>query len=327
MTVTPEIAMNMPLGKIATDHYLPEKRRRRKTHTVDGYESSINLHLMPRWSDLTIAEITRDAVQDWVDELAPVAGPGGAKKAYKCLRQVIRWAIDKWGLYVADPTRGIELARKPAYKPETLTQRRLKRLIRGMVGCECEATEIVSAALGCRPGENHYLRWEWINWRTGEVPIKGTLQPTSEGLKEYPTKTAKGERIGCFPAWALDRLHQIWVASGRPKGRIIGDLTPSQVRYRINRWIKRHRLPEISLKNLRHTWGTIAAQAGVAIQDCAAMMGHSSIQTTYRYYYALTAAQAKRAQRKVARRIMGKTCDDMYKGIQLAPEKSLLLAA
>lgn len=313
-----ETAMTMTIGAIALNHYLPEKRRRKRANTVDGYESSIKRHVLPKWGGLRICDITRDAVQDWVDELGKTdAGPGGTEKAYKCLRQVIRWAIDKWGLYVADPTRGIELPRKPAYRPETLTQRQLKRHIRGMVGCECEATEIIGASLGCRAGENCYLHWEWINWRTGAVPLKGTLQETSEGLKEYPTKTAKGERIGYLAAWALDRLHQIWVWLGRPKGRIIGDLTPSQVKYRIQKWIRDHQLPRVTLKNLRHTWGTIAAQAGVAIQDCAAMMGHSNIQTTYRYYYALTAAQAKRAQRKVARRVMGKTCEDMYAGIDL----------
>ena len=312
--------MNLTIGEIALEHYLPEKRRRKRANTVDGYVSSINLHVLPKWGDMRICEITRDAVQDWVDELGKTkAGPGGTEKAYKCLHQIIRWAIDKWGLYVADPTRGIELPRKPAYRPETLTQRRLKRLIRGFVGCECEATEVIQASLGCRPGENYALDWPDINWRTGAVPLDGSLQETSEGLVEYPTKTAKGERTGYLPQWALDRLHQIWVALGRPRGRIIGDLKPSQVSYRISKWIRDHRLPRITMKNLRHTWGTIAAQAGVAIQDCAAMMGHSDIQTTYRYYYALTQAQAKRAQRRVARRVMGKTCEDMYAGIQLVP--------
>ncbi len=327
MTVTAEAAMAMAVGEIALAYYLPEKRRRKRAHTVDGYESSIRLHVLPAWGGLRICEITRDAVQDWVDALAPEAGPGGAEKAYKCLRQVIRWAIDKWGLYVADPTRGIELPRKPAYRPETLTQRRLKRLIRGMVGCECEATFIIAAALGTRPGEAYAVRWERINWRTGHVPIDRTLQETSAGVVEYPTKTAKGERDCYLPPWALDRLHQLWVAGGRPRGRVIGELAPSQAAYRVQAWMRRHRLPRITMKNLRHTWGSIAAQAGVPMETVASMMGHSTIQTTYRYYFALTQASAKRAQRRVARRVMGKTCEDMYKGINLTPEEALPLAA
>lgn len=71
------------------------------------------------------------------------------------------------------------------------------------------------------------------------------------------------------------------------------------------------------MKNLRHTWGTLAVQSGVQIETVAAMMGHSNVQTTYRYYYALSAAAAKRAQRRVSRSVLGKTCADMYKGIVL----------
>lgn len=313
--------MSLTIAEIAKDWYFPEKLRRRRTNTTDGYASSARLYVIPQWGSMTISEITRDAVQDWVDELAARSEtrPGGAWKAYKTLRQIIRWAMDKWGLFVADPTRGIEQPRAKIYRPETLTHRRLKRLIRGMVGCECEPTLIIEAALGTRPGEAYHVRWERINWRTGCIPIDGTLQMTSKGLEEYPTKTAKGERECFLPPWALDRLHQIWVDRGRPKGRVIGDLTPAQVAYRIQRWIRQRRLPRITMKNLRHTWGTIAAQAGVKIEDVAAMMGHSTIQTTYRYYYALDAARSKRAQKRVARRILGKTSDDMYKGIILTP--------
>ncbi|MEY8460964.1 tyrosine-type recombinase/integrase [Eggerthellaceae bacterium 24-137] len=136
---------------------------------------------------------------------------------------------------------------------------------------------------------------------------------------EWPTKTAKGERDLYLPPWALDRLHQIWVERGRPRGRIIGDYRPQQVVYRIQRWVKAHRLPRVTMKNLRHTWATIAAQSGVTIELVASMLGHANVGTSYRYYYAMTRAAVTRAQRRVSRRLLGKTSDDMYKGIVLAP--------
>lgn len=325
-----EQALKTPIDQITADHYLPEKRKRRQPNTVYGYESSINLHVIPRWEGMTIPEITHDAVQDWVDELAKTdAGIGGAWKAFKCLRQIINWAIAKWCLYVADPCRGIEEPRKPAYRPETLTERRLKRLIRGLVGCEFEATGIIQTALGCRFSENTYLHWEWINWRTGDVPLKGALHEIPGLIYESLTKTAKGDRVGCLPPWALDRLHAIWVALGRPKGRIIGDAKPSKVFRVLKKWAKDHKLPWVGLKNLRHTWGSIAAKHN-PIEAVSAMMGHSNIQTTYRYYYALSMATVRRVQRKVARSILGKTCDNMYKGVIIpvpSPQQELPMAA
>lgn len=317
---------SLTINEITAAHYLPAKRKRRQPNTMYGYESSLNLHVLPKWGGMQIADITRDAVQDWVDELATTdAGIGGTEKAYKCLRQVIRWAIDKWGLYVADPTRGIELPRKREYKPDTLTQRRLKRLIRGFVGCEYEPTLIIQAALGTRFGEALFLHWEHINWRTGMVPIRGTLQQIPQRVYEAPTKTAKSERELFLPQWALDRLHDIWVERGRPRGRIIGDAKPSQVRRCIQRWARANRLPRISMKNLRHTWATLALQSGVPIEHVSAMLGHTNIQTCYKYYMALTASSKRRAQRKLSRLVLGK-CDDMYRGV-LQPKQEMLIAA
>lgn len=311
-----EEAVKLTISEITTDHYLPEKRARRRPNTVYGYESSINLHVLPRWGDVALGDVTHDAVQDWVDGLCASAGPGGAEKAYKCLRQVIRWAMDKWGVLMVDPTRKIKFERRRAYQPAVLTQRRLKKLIRGLVGCEHEATGVLQASVGCRPSEAYCIRWEQINWRTGCVRISGSLHELPGNLYESQTKTAKGDRHAWLPPWALERLHAIWVAKGRPKGRIIGDTKPSKVFRTLKKWAAKHRLPWVGMKNLRHTWGTIAAKNN-PIEAVSAMMGHSNIQTTYRYYYQLTLATIRRVQRRVARSILGKTSDDMYKGINI----------
>lgn len=323
MDATQAIALD--ISQISQDHYLPAKRKRRRPNTVYGYESSLNLHVLPKWGAMSIPEITHDAVQDWVDELAKTdAGPCGAEKAYKCLRQVIRWWMDKWGLYVADPTRGIEMPRKVPYKPSVLTTRRLKRLIRGLVGCKYEPSGIIQSH-GTRPSEAYYLHWEHIDWRTGRYHISGALLQIPGLVYESDTKTPQSDRDGYLSPWALDRLHAIWESRGRPKGRIIGDDKPSKVYYHLKAWASRHKLPWVGMRNLRHTWGTIAAKDN-PIEAVSAMMGHASIQTTYQYYYSLTTSTIKRVQRKVARSILGNTCDDMYRGIQL-PTFELALAA
>lgn len=305
---------SLALHEITNSHYLPNKRKRRRPNTIAGYESSLTLHVLPKFGELPISEIHRDDVQAWVDDLAKSIGAGGAEKAFKCLRQVIRWAIDRWALQVIDPTRGIELPRKAAYKPPILTQRRIKRLIRGLVGCEYEPTGIIQCALGVRPSENYALRWEQIDWRSGLVHIGSSLHEVHGQVYEAATKTVKGERDCVLPPWALDRLHDLWVTLGRPRDRIIGDSKPSRVYRTLKRWTLKRRLPWVGMKNLRHSWGTLAAKDS-PIEAVSAMMGHSNIQTTYRYYYGLTIATIRRVQRKVARSILGKTCADMYKGV------------
>lgn len=290
--------------------------------------SSLRCNVLPRWGATTIQEIDRDDLQIWIDELVIERGRGGAEKARKTLRQLINWAKKKWNLYILNPAEGVELPEKPIIKTKTLTQRRLKRLIRGMVGCPHEATFILSAALGVRPSENYYLHWEHIDWRSGMVKIRGALLQIAGSIYESTTKTKHSERDLYLPPWALDRLHEIWIELDRPKGRIIGDSKPNKVYRALKRWALMNRLPWIGMKNLRHTWATIAAASGVTIEVVAAMLGHSNINTCYRYYLALTKATMKRAQRKVARTILGKTSDDMYKDMIISmPQREDLAAA
>lgn len=49
----------MKLKEIAYSHYMPEKRARRRANTCEGYESALRLHVVPRFGDMSIEEITQ----------------------------------------------------------------------------------------------------------------------------------------------------------------------------------------------------------------------------------------------------------------------------
>jgi integrase len=187
-------------------------------------------------------------------------------------------------MLVIDPTIGIERPRAAAYRPATLDSSALTERLRGMMGCVHEATHILSAALGLRPGEAYALEWRDIDWREGRVTVNKTLQQVKGKLYVYPTKTAKGDRVLYLPKWAKVRLHAIWTAQSRPKGRIIGDATPVSVSGVIKRYAAKHGLPAVTMQNLRHTWATLAMEAGVAIETIAMNLGHSSLDMAYAHY-------------------------------------------
>lgn len=107
----------MNIADIYEGHYLPEKTKKRRASTVAGYDSSMRLHVLPRWGSYEIEEIDPDAVQEWVDSFDR---PGAAIKAYKCLRQIIRWWAKSKRLRIADPTVYVEL---PSMEPYRRPQR------------------------------------------------------------------------------------------------------------------------------------------------------------------------------------------------------------
>ena len=57
----------MNLKEIAYAHYLPDKRKRRRANTCEGYASALRLHVVPRFGSIKLEEITHESIQEWVD--------------------------------------------------------------------------------------------------------------------------------------------------------------------------------------------------------------------------------------------------------------------
>lgn len=272
--------------------YLAEKEQRRRASTVDGYRSSINLYILPTFGNQEIETIEPEAIQAWVDEFKK---PGAAEKAFKCLRQLFNWAIRKYRLRIWNPTQGIELPSKPIYRPKTITANETAKRLRGFYGHKDEPTIIISTTLALRPGESYGIRWDDINWRNGAVSVSRSRQYVRGGVVILPTKTRKSNRILYLPKFAKERLHTIWVTLGKPKGFINPD-NPQNIARRIKSFCKRNKLPDVSMTNMRHSWATIAVEAGIAIETVAMFLGHSNIMTAYNHYIVPRKSIIKHAQ-------------------------------
>lgn len=283
----------MNIATIYEEHYLPEKETRRAPSTVAGYDSSVRLHVLPRWGLLEIEEIDPDDVQVWIDGFER---PGAAEKAYKCLRQIVRWWIRKQRLRIADPTVYVELPAKEPYHPETLDAREVTEMLRGMWGHPMEAVAICAVTLGLRRGEACALEWGDINLTTGEVRVCKSRQTVRGETMTVRTKTDKSNRACYLPRFAVRRLRQL-----KGRGLIAGEASPDKVARSIASWCRRMRLPHVSMTNMRHTWATLAVEAGVGIETVAMMLGHTDISTAYEHYIVPRKSICQEAQATVER--------------------------
>lgn len=266
----------MDIATIYEEHYLPDKKAKRAASTISGYDSSVRLHVLPRWGAYDIEEIDPDEMQEWVDSFDR---PGAAEKAYKCLRQIVRWWIKAKRLHIVDPTIYVELPEKPPYRPVTLEAADVTEMLRGMWGHDLEAVVVCAVTLGLRRSEACALEWSDINLKTGEVRVSKSRQCVRGEVLTTKTKTKKSTRSCYLPRFAVIRLRQI-----KGKGLLTDDTSPDKVARRIQAWCKRKRLPHVSMTNMRHTWATLAIEAGVGIETVAMMLGHTDIGTAYRHY-------------------------------------------
>lgn len=201
----------------AAKRYMDEKSRRLRACTLEGYRSALRCHLHPRWDGVELEGIEPEDIQGWVDSFEL---PGAAAKAYKTLRQIIRWSIRRLKLRMYDPTMaGIELPRMRPYSPAVMDAGGVRSLRRGRTGWLCE-------------------------------------------------------------------------------------LAPDAVARRIRSACKRAGAPWASMTNCRHTWATMAVEAGVGIETVAMMLGHADISTAYEHYIVPRAGICRDAQKQVERLIM-----------------------
>lgn len=282
----------------AAELYMAEKRRRLRASTIEGYESALRLHVLPRFGGCDPAAIARAEVQAWVDSFER---PGAAVKAYKTLRQVVRWLVRRRGLAVADPTAGVDLPRMPGRSPRVLDAAGLKAYLRALWGHGCEAAAICAATLGLRRGEAVGLRWSDIDLRTGEVRVRRSRQRLASGeVVEVPPKTERSARSCWLPRFAVARLREIRKGAAGP----ICPLPPDAAARALRSACRAAGAPWTSMTELRHTWATLAVEAGVGIETVAMMLGHSEISTAYEHYIVPRASICREAQRAVERLVM-----------------------
>ena len=278
-------------------HYLPEKKTKRAATTIAGYDSAMRLHVLPRFGECEIENLRAVDIQNWINGFEKA---GAAKKAFKCLRQIVRWWMRRECLQITDPTRCVELPKKKPYVPQTLTADEVTGMLRAMWGHWTEATAICSVTLGLRRGEACALEWKDINLKTGEVKISKSRQFINGKIITVQTKTEKSTRSCFLPKFAIARLRQI---KEDKKGLLCGDVSPDKVARAIKSQCKKAGVTCCSMTNMRHTWATLAIEAGVGIETVAMMLGHTEISTAYDHYIVPRKSICQEAQKSVEKLI------------------------
>lgn len=161
---------------------------------------------------------------------------------------------------------------------------------------------LVDSCLALRPEEGYGVDWADIDMRSGITHIQRGVQWVAGHEVVVPPKTELSDRFLPLPRFAVRRLREI--RNGR-KGRIIGDLTPSQAARRYASWCKKESLPYVPVQNLRHSWATNALEAGVNIAVVSKFLGHTDIKTTARFYLRPEIASLKEAQSIWERALIG----------------------
>lgn len=276
----------------------------RKKATRVAADLALRVHLVPFFGERQLDRIKPEDVDDLMRLLrSRGCSPKTIRNYVGTLSALFNYAEQK-GWASGNPCRYVEL---PAHERSDdirfLDPDEVELLLAGIPDDEFgpldRALYVTAAMTGLRKGELIALRWRDIDWTAGRVRVRRNYV-----LGEFGTpksrRSSRSVPMADRVAGELERLFQHSrlqgdddLVFGHPLSGEPLEQTATLRRFRAA--LKRSKL-DVSHRfhDLRHTFGTRMAAAGVAMRTLQEWMGHRDIQTTMIYAdYAPSAREAE----------------------------------
>ena len=309
--------------------WLPAIRSTVRPSTYDSYARNVRIHVAPKLiAGVAIQQIQAPMLNAlYADLLA-----GDHRRAlsarsvayiHTILHRAFRDAV-RWNLLVRNPC---DLADPPRARPaeqirqRTWTSSEVARFLRlTAISRYCPLWRLI-ATTGMRRGEALGLCWDDVDLTAGRLSVNRTLVQSHDyasgdtGMSWGTPKTARGRRsISLDPdTVAALRAHRSAQLAERLRAGdtyASGDLVfctsggeplhPKVASNLFRKAVVHHGLPTLSIHGLRHTWATLALQAGVHPKIVQERLGHSTIAITLDIYSHVNPAMDAEAATTVA---------------------------
>jgi integrase len=261
-----------------------------KPTTRSGYEYTLGKHVLPRWGEQRLGEISHSQVQRWVSELSQTLAASTVRQIYHVLASMLKFAV-----------RDRKLARSPA---ENIKLPRIIKRRRGYLNHD-QVAQLVQAAgpwgdllatlayTGLRWGELAALRVRNVDLANQRLHIVESVSEVG-GTLAWGTPKSGESRVVTFPAFLAAPIAQ------RTAGKRGSDFLFTSwqgLPLRNNNF--RHRVfdptlealraqnpsfPIVTLHDLRHTAASLAVSAGANVKAVQRMLGHASAAMTLDVY-------------------------------------------
>lgn len=270
-------AGRVTLHAYMVDTWLPtlaEQQRR----TVEGYESIIEHHIQDTIGRFRLDEITPYMIELWLAKLKTTGMSGTTRRnVFRVLSGALARAAE-WGHLPSSPAVNIKCPRPDDHDPVVLTVEEANRLLDSFSGSELMAGVTIALATGLRRSEVCGLTWGDVDLKAGTIAVSKTMQESRGEVYAGPTKTRLSHRLVTLPAWAIRELTEC-----RGVGRVV-PCSPNQFTSRYRAIRDKAKLPAVPLRDLRHTHGTLAIEAGVDLVSVSRRLGHSNTAITDKHY-------------------------------------------
>jgi len=250
--------------------YLPEKSPRTRYQ-----QERLFLWLQRELGAYRLTDLTPLLLRTWKGNLLTRYKPGTVRRYMACLHTVLNVAVREYEWLQENP---LDKVRQPPTSPgrTRFLSEEERRIL--LVACrrsrQPALTPVVLMAMstGMRKSEIMHLRWPDIDFERRQVRLQHTKNGTARAV---PLSTMM---LGVLRQWREGRRHDCEWVFPRPDGR--------RPIYLDGAWemaVKRAGLDDFRFHDLRHTAASYLAMSGADLREIAEILGHRSLQMTYRY--------------------------------------------
>lgn len=262
--------------------------------------------LMKDWEQTEVATIDVEAVERFEAKLRAAGLSARTRRKYiVVISMLLDYAIKK-RVATINPLAARGRSRNGRKQTKDIAVYSL--VVVEQIAAACDDEQIgnivrLASLSGLRQGELLALRWKDVRWKLSSLQVRATIAAGDEGLP----KSGKSRSIP-LAQQAVDVLATIaerdkWTDDGdlifghergderRGKAKTWEHVDASHVRkgYKKARDLviasQGDELPALRFHDLRHTFGSMLASAGIALTDIQQYLGHSSITTTSIYLH------------------------------------------
>jgi integrase len=323
------------------DEWLPAVRRQLAASTWESYERNVRHHIVPEIGRIKLQALDGTDLNRLYDKLLTTGrkrgkqSPGLKPRTVRYIATILHKALDdavKWRrvqLNAADQATPPSAKSAKAPEMKTWTGPQLADFLRLTEGDRYGYPWEFLATTGCRRGEALGLRWRDLDLNVGSASIRQQVIPLPKpggvgregrivpGTKGGEARVIELDRrtVTKLRAWrkvqAAERLafgsdyedHDLVFprSDGRP-------FHPEAFSKTFDRRLRQEAfadLPTIRLHDLRHTWATLALEAGVDVAIVSKRLGHSSPVVTWQTYQHVRQGMQTDAAERVANAIFG----------------------
>jgi integrase len=246
----------------------------------------LRVHLAPHFGTKALCKIMPADVEAYID-----AKHRAGRAVKTTLNQLgflhsIFTFGERRGWTTDNPCKRIDKPRKQESEAiRFLDQAELEAVLRATSDQRDRTLYLMAAMTGLRRGELLALRWQDIDWTAQRVRVRENYVRGRIG-KPKSKRSTRSVPLADRVAGELDRLHRqtdfkadddlVFTIAGTP-------LDPSRVRLRFKAAAKRAKVRPVRFHDLRHTFGTRMAAAGVSMRTLQEWLGHRDFATTLIY--------------------------------------------